>query len=84
VASGACRLQARRYSPERDAHPGLAIILVHGLLSSADIYDVPGLETIGLARHLQAAGFTVVSYDQRGAGESTTDGWRFWPAANMH
>ncbi len=77
VASGACQLAVRSYVPAVSACPGAGVVLVHGLLSSADVYDVPGLESISLARRLRLAGIHAVSYDQRGTGESTTDGWRF-------
>ena len=77
VSSGACRLTARSYAPKTNAFPGTGVILIHGLLSSADFYDVPGLESISFARRLRHEGFHVVTYDRRGVGESTTGDWSF-------
>lgn len=77
VNSGACTLEAREYIPASNAHPGSGVVLLHGLLSSADVFDVPGLESMSFARNLQRAGVHAMSYDQRGAGASTTDGWQF-------
>ena len=77
VSSGACRLTARSYAPKTNEFPGAGVILLHGLLSSADFYDVRGLESISFARRLCHEGFHVVSYDQRSAGESTTADWAF-------
>jgi len=77
VSSGRCRLAVRSYPPVSTTSARAGVILLHGLLSSADVFDVPGLESMSLARGLQREGFHVVSYDQRGAGESTTEGWSF-------
>lgn len=71
------RLSLRSYPPAVDHAPGGGVVLLHGLLSSADIFDVPGLEPISLARTLRDAGMHAVSYDQRGAGESTARNWQF-------
>ena len=77
VSSGTCRLAARSYAPTTNAFPGAGVLLLHGLLSSADVFDVPGLESLSLARRLGHEGFHVITYDQRGAGESTTADWSF-------
>lgn len=77
VDAGSNRLMVRHYAPSTDAFAGGAVVLVHGLSSSADIWDVPGLEAVSLARALQAAGLRVITFDQRGAGQSTTATWRF-------
>ncbi|HSA54644.1 MAG TPA: alpha/beta fold hydrolase [Gemmatimonadaceae bacterium] len=53
------------------------VVLIHGLLSSSDIFDVPGVPQSSLARFLRDAGYSVFSYDQRGAGESTCARWNF-------
>jgi len=77
VRAAGCTLSARSYRPAEERHPGCAAILVHGLLASSAIFDVPGLEELSLARRLQNSGVHVISYDQRGAGDSTTDQWGF-------
>jgi pimeloyl-ACP methyl ester carboxylesterase len=77
VSSGGCRLIGHSYAPERNAAPGLGVVMVHGLLSSADVFDVDGRERMSLARHLRDEGFHAVSYDQRGAGASTATDWTF-------
>jgi pimeloyl-ACP methyl ester carboxylesterase len=76
VVSDGCRLAARSYAPDSSGYDG-GVLLIHGLLSSADIFDLPGTPAASLARHLQSQGIHTVSYDQRGAGGSTTTGWRF-------
>lgn len=53
------------------------VLLLHGLLASAEIFDVPGLPTRSLARYLGGKGHRVFTYDQRGAGSSTTSSWAF-------
>jgi len=70
------RLRLRVYPPTRwnGTDP---VVLVHGLLSSSDIFDLPGVPEASLARYLQHRGFLVVTYDQRGAGGSQTQSWKF-------
>lgn len=53
------------------------VILIHGLLSSSETFDLPGAPQASLARHLAINGFTVVTYDQRGARQSQTTTWQF-------
>jgi pimeloyl-ACP methyl ester carboxylesterase len=77
ITSGRSALMVRHYPPAADDFSRAGVVLVHGLLSSSDAFDVPGLEATSLARRLQRAGLRVVSYDQRGAGESTADDWHF-------
>jgi pimeloyl-ACP methyl ester carboxylesterase len=69
-------LRLRIYHPVQplDRPP---VILLHGLLSSSDMFDAPGVPEASLARYLQQQGFAVVTFDQRGAGGSTVDNWTF-------
>lgn len=66
-------LAVRHYAPVHSSSCGVVIVLLHGLLASAEIFDVPGLEELSLARFLAGRGFQVVSYDQRGTGDSTAE-----------
>jgi pimeloyl-ACP methyl ester carboxylesterase len=77
VASDGCKLVVRSYVPEANAFPGAGVVLLHGISSSADIFDVPGLEAMSFARALARDGVHAVSYDQRGAGRSTARDWQF-------
>ena len=70
------RLSVHRYPPSRPARD-TPVVLVHGLLSSSDIFDVPGVPEASLARFFQAAGFVTYTFDVRGAGGSITDTWAF-------
>ncbi len=54
VASGRCDLMVRHDAPTADAFPGAGVVLVHGLLASADIFDVPGLEAVSPPTHSSA------------------------------
>ena len=77
VASGDVELSGRSYAPASNDFPGAGVVMLHGIVSSADTFDAPGLEAMSLARAIQAAGIHAVSYDQRGAGDSTTQDWQF-------
>ena len=77
VESDGCKLAARSYAPAVNSHPGAGVVLVHGLLASADFFDAPGLESMSLPRALQRAGVHAVAYDQRGTGDSTTKDWAY-------
>lgn len=70
------RLRVRLYNPVTPLSSD-PIVLVHGLLSSSDIFDVPNADHVSLARRLGDQGYTVVTYDQRGAGGSQTNNWAF-------
>jgi pimeloyl-ACP methyl ester carboxylesterase len=70
------RLRIRLYTPATPL-PSDPIVLVHGLLSSSDIFDVPNANHVSLARRLRDQGYTVITYDQRGAGGSQTKNWNF-------
>ncbi|MDN5865241.1 MAG: alpha/beta fold hydrolase [Gammaproteobacteria bacterium] len=63
-------LAVHHYHSGRGAARG-TVILVHGLLATSEIFDVPGGKCFSLARALAEGGFHVVTYDQRGAGDST-------------
>src|SRR5690348_13614263 len=77
VKSDGCRLSGKSYTPKEPAAPGLGVVMVHGLLSASDVFDVRGREETSLARFISAAGHHVVTYDQRGAGDSTAADWKF-------
>jgi pimeloyl-ACP methyl ester carboxylesterase len=77
VRADGLSLAARSYQPDRDRFPGNAVILLHGIFSSADMFDVRGLEAISLARRLQRDGIHVITYDQRGGGDSSVTSWKF-------
>ncbi len=62
-------LAVHEYDPSTEPN-GRTVVLVHGLLSSSEIFDVPGLEHPSLARHFARRGFRVFTYDQRGTGDS--------------
>lgn len=63
-------LRVREYASSADPAP--IVLLVHGLLATSDIFDVPTVPERSLARLLADDGFRVFSYDQRGAGGSVT------------
>ncbi len=69
-------LRVKNHTPTNPngCHP---VVLSHGLLSSSDIFDVPGVPDVSLARYLQASGFHVVTFDHRGVGQSPSAGWDF-------
>ena len=77
VASGSVKLGARSYVPVRNVRPRCGIVLLHGISSSAEVFDVPGRESMSFARRLAAAGLHAISYDQRGATASPVTDWRF-------
>jgi pimeloyl-ACP methyl ester carboxylesterase len=79
VATGPdTKLRIKKYTPPVDAAlKKEPIILVHGLLNSSELFDVPGLEDMSLAISLVKEGFSVYTYDQRGAGESVCENWDF-------
>jgi pimeloyl-ACP methyl ester carboxylesterase len=72
-----CRLSGKSYLPKDAAAPGLGVVMVHGLLSASDVFDVRGREDMSLARFVGGLGYHVVTYDQRGTGESTAPDWKF-------
>ncbi|MBN2355976.1 alpha/beta fold hydrolase [candidate division KSB1 bacterium] len=67
---------------DKTENPKYPIVLVHGLMNSADLYDIPGAPRQSLAKRLQNAGHDVYTYDQRGAGDSQINNWRFGLAEN--
>jgi len=69
------RISVRRYAPATAG--GLPVILTHGLLASAEIFDVPGLPQMSLARFLRDRGHPVYAFDQRCAGDSSGPTWDF-------
>lgn len=69
-------LRLRIYRPT-DSVKRPPVILIHGLLSSSDFFDAPGVPDASIARYLQKQGLAVVAYDQRGAGGSTAESWAF-------
>lgn len=70
------RLALTLYLPvEPSARP--PVLLIHGLLSSSETFDLPGAPRASLARYLATNGFRVVTYDQRGARQSQTTSWQF-------
>jgi pimeloyl-ACP methyl ester carboxylesterase len=69
-------LRLKIYHPAALLYPD-PVILIHGLLSSADAFDLPGAPHVSFARYLQGAGWRVITYDQRGAGGSTAEAWTF-------
>jgi pimeloyl-ACP methyl ester carboxylesterase len=77
VASGSISLAAKSYIPPVNARPGGGVVMLHGISSSSDVFDVPGDETLGLARRIAAAGLHAIAFDQRGAGDSPVTDWRF-------
>jgi pimeloyl-ACP methyl ester carboxylesterase len=60
----------------------IPVILVHGILNSSDLFDVPGLENLSLVKTFLDRGFDVYTYDQRGSGESRCENWDFGLAEN--
>ena len=70
------RLGLTLYLPE-SANALPPVILIHGLHSSSESFDLPGAPESSLARHLAAHGLSVVTYDQRGARRSTQSTWQF-------
>jgi len=77
LKSDRCRLSGKSYAPKEAVAPGLGVVMVHGLLSASDVFDVKGREEMSLARFLAGRGHHVVTYDQRGAGDSTAADWKF-------
>jgi len=71
VSSPGTILSLRHYAAASAAAARRVVVLVHGLVASADIFDIPGLPGLSLARSLAGRGFEVVTYDQRGSGGST-------------
>lgn len=59
------------------------VVLVRGLLASADSFEVPGLPWLSLARYLASRGFEEVTYDQRGAGLSSASSVDFGLAEHV-
>lgn len=58
------------------------VVLVHGILNSSELFDVPGAEQISLVKTFLDNGFNVYTYDQRGSGESVCENWKFGLAKN--
>lgn len=77
VASGGVSLGAKSYAPAKNARPGGGVILLHGISSSADVFDIPDRPDISFARRLAGAGLHTITYDQRGATGSPVGDWRF-------
>lgn len=74
--SGGIKLRIHRYRPKQKIpERKYPIVLVHGLLNSSDLFDIPGAEDLSLARILGQAGYDVYTYDQRGAGDSPIEDW---------
>ncbi len=69
------RYYAAHPDPSRPSK--LPVVLVPGLMNSADLFDVPGAVSYSLARRLQRAGHDVYTYDQRGTGDSQIKDWHF-------
>lgn len=63
-------LRVREYVCSAGSSP--VVLLLHGLLATSDIFDVPAIPERSLARLLAEDGFHVFSYDQRGGGGSVT------------
>jgi pimeloyl-ACP methyl ester carboxylesterase len=70
------KLQVHMYRPEQPPETD-PIVLVHGIQSSSQIFDVPCAADCSLARFLCSAGYLVVTFDHRGAGGSWVKSWDF-------
>lgn len=78
------QLALRYYQAESVDDPARksTIVLVHGLMNSADVFDVPGYPQGSVARWLTKRGHDVYTYDQRGTGASSINDWTFGLAEN--
>jgi pimeloyl-ACP methyl ester carboxylesterase len=78
------KLAIRIYKKQREqSSSSFPIVLVHGLLNSSDLFDLPESDQMGLAETLMNEGFEVFTYDQRGAGQSTCQDWDFGMYENV-
>jgi pimeloyl-ACP methyl ester carboxylesterase len=71
--------QPRLRSPEKP-YP---VILIHGLLNSSELFDVPESGNLSFTNALSDEGYIVCAYDQRGSGESSNPGWNFGLEENV-
>ena len=70
----AIRIYRKQENKSASTNP---IVLVHGLLNSSDLFDLPESDHMGLSETLMNQGYDVFTYDQRGAGQSSCQDWDF-------